>query len=65
MLSNEFIKSEMLAESYVNQISAMRGLLQNGKIEECLKLINQLEESMKVTLAIGELYDKAEEQTIN
>ncbi len=57
MLNNEFIKSEMLAEDYIENISAVKRLLTEGKTEECLTILNELESSMQITLAMGELYD--------
>ncbi len=57
MLNNEFIKSEMLAESYIDNISVVKKLLKRGKTEECLAILDELESSMMITLAIGELHD--------
>ena len=57
MLTNEFIKSEMLAESYIENISVVKKLLKKGKTEECLAVLDELESSMLITLAIGELHD--------
>ncbi|MGH1485422.1 MAG: hypothetical protein ACRBCI_04325 [Cellvibrionaceae bacterium] len=57
MLTNEFIKSEMLAESYIDNIAVVKKLLKKGKTTECLAVLEKLESSMMITLAVGELYD--------
>lgn len=57
MLNDEFIKSEMLAEEYIESIIQLRKELEQGKIEECLRLLNGLEIAMQTTLAIGDLHD--------
>lgn len=57
VLSDEFIKMEMLAEKYVKDMSELKTLLQQGKMQESLSMVEALESSMQMTLAIGERYD--------
>ncbi len=57
MITDDFIKSEMLAEKYLKNISELKELLRQGRAQECLSGLDELESSMQVTLALGELYD--------
>ncbi|MBX2808480.1 MAG: hypothetical protein KTR20_07600 [Cellvibrionaceae bacterium] len=57
MISDDFIKSEMLAEKYLENIKQLKELLKQGELQECLLALGELEYSMQITLALGELYD--------
>jgi hypothetical protein len=57
MLSNEFFYSETLADSYVECVSRLKELLRQGKTDECLLALNDLESSMQITLAMDQLHD--------
>jgi len=56
MLSNDAIQSETLAEVYIDYIESLKTSIEQGKIEECLLLLEQLEVSMQITLAMSERY---------
>jgi hypothetical protein len=56
-MNDEFIKSEMMAESYLDDISLIKKLMKDNNFEQCMTEIEKLESKMRVTLAIGEKYD--------
>ncbi len=56
MLSNDAIQSETLAAVYIDYIESLKTSIEQGKIEECLLLLEQLEVSMQITLAMSERY---------
>lgn len=57
MLTDEFIKSEMLAEEWIAEIQAVSETLRQGNAAACLAMLEKLEESMQVILALGERDD--------
>ena len=57
MLNDDIYKTEMLADDYIANVMLLKQLLQEGKVEECLVILEQLESSMQITLAMSELYD--------
>ncbi len=56
-LSNEFIHSEVLAETYVEEVREIRALLEQGNVDKGLLLLEELEQAMPVTLAWNECDD--------
>ncbi|GEM_PF-2752811 len=57
MATDNFIKSEMLAEEFIQNVSIAREQLQKGKTQECLSLLMEVETCMQVALAMGERND--------
>ncbi len=57
MITTNFVQSEMLAETYIERICGVKKLLQQGRTDECLVRLAELEYMMQITLAVGELYD--------
>lgn len=58
MITDKLIKSEMLAEEFVATVSNAIRRLENGDTKECLSILMEVQISMQVVLAIGELYDQ-------
>ncbi len=57
MISDDFIKSESLADEFVDKIASAKDLLESGDVKRCLSLLDELESGMQVVLAMGELCD--------
>lgn len=55
--SDNFIKSEMMAEEHVDSIQMAIQELASGKIDDCLGRLIEVEAKMQTTLAFGELFD--------
>lgn len=58
MLSNDFVNSETLADTYIDSVRALKDMLRKGKTDECLTALTNLESSMQITLAVSELHEQ-------
>lgn len=57
MITDDFIKAESLAEEFIQKICDAREQLQQGPLDKSIALLEELEQHMRIVLAIGERYD--------
>lgn len=56
-ISDAFIKSEMLAEQFIDDVKSASRALKEGQASQCLALLNQLQKEMEQVLEQGSAYD--------
>lgn len=54
MTSDDSLNSELLAEEFVTSISDAREQLKEGAVKECLSILTETENKMKIVLALIE-----------